>query len=110
MFSPRAAHVVCLEDAGPLSPGARVARPRKNIVFGGKMREAHFPTKHKKSGARRRREQAIVMAIRQTQSIDTCFAEILTKSCKREKFAFQGTSTPSQTSLLEEHRVLTPLM
>src|SRR5229473_1861183 len=50
----------------PLWPGARAASPRKKYYVVWKMRFAHFPHNIIKSGERRRREQAIVMEIRQT--------------------------------------------
>src|SRR5215472_7530153 len=47
---------------------ARPGRANNGMVFCGKMREAHFPTKHHTSDKRRRHEQGILMEIRQAMS------------------------------------------
>src|SRR5215467_13545743 len=43
----------------------RASTAQKLLVLCGKMRGAHFPTQHKESSERRRREPVLVMASRQ---------------------------------------------
>src|SRR6266571_2227087 len=50
----------------PLSPSARAASPRKNLVYCVENARSAFSTQYTTSGERRRREQAIVMEVRQS--------------------------------------------
>ena len=61
--------------------------------------------------------QGTIHAIREdpTYSVTAVFSVVNAarnpdKILQARKFAFQGTITPSQTSLLKEHRVLIPLI